>query len=793
METCPFTHNLEILEFNRIREQICRCASSPLGSQLAAELKPIADMALLQLSMAQTTEMRDLLDFDQTLPLSGIHDLRPLYSKIRLAGGFLSVEELVAVQQTLSAVRLLKAYLLQRKKKATHLATLADLLEPLPQIEKEIHRCIDEKNLTVSDDASVELATVRKQLLRAQNQARQRMEALARTLGAQGVLQENLITVRDGRLVLMVKEEHKRQVRGLVHDQSASGSSLFIEPLEAVEDNNRIRQLQAQEAREIEKILTRLTDSIRASFSTLQRNIDLLAQLDFIYAKAVFSKLLSAHPPELTSERIIRIAGGRHPLLLLRLGEKNVVPLDLDFGREYRTLIISGPNAGGKTVALKTIGLLVAMARSGLHIPALPHSQIGTISNIFVSIGDQQSIDNDLSTFSSHVESLKYITTMADADSLVLIDEIGAGTDPEEGSALAMAVLETLTNKGCLTVVTTHQSALKAFAFRTPGVANGSMEFDVKTLQPTYHFRAGIPGSSYAFEIAHRLGLPAELIERARELVGTQKDRLEGLILELEEKIQQYREIYREANLKESEYRGLAKLYQDRYEALRREEKQLKRKAADEAAEILRSANAAVENAIREIKEKNARREVIRKAKITLAEQHHRIKKIKEATTEETLPSVSTEPIEVGDFVRWEKFHGSGQVLSKPDSQGRILLLIGGVKIKAPTTELVKVKKPQVQEKAGVRIRVDSTSEYKNELDLRGLRAEDALEQVEKFLDEALLAGFGEVRIIHGKGTGRLRTTIHQYLRQHPRVITHRLGNWNEGEAGVTVVELKNE
>ncbi|MBN2357029.1 endonuclease MutS2 [candidate division KSB1 bacterium] len=782
---------MQILEFDRIRERLTQCAASPLGAQLAVEIAPINDLAQLRRNMQQTTEMRDLLDYDQSVPMDGIHDLRPLYARIRIAGGFLSPEELVAVQQTLTAARLLKDYLYSRKQKIPALMLTAESLQPLEAVEKEIRHCIDDKNFSVKDHASAELAALRKGIARAQNQARSRMETMVRALGGQGLLQENIITVRDGRLVLIVKEEYKRQVRGLVHDQSASGSSLFIEPLEAVEDNNRIRELLVQEDREIQRILIKLTDSVRTSLSILELNIDILAQLDLIYARAVFSRLLSAYPPELPQERIIEIAGGRHPLLLLRMGEKQVVPLDLNFGESFRTLIISGPNAGGKTVALKTIGLLTLMARCGLHIPAQPHSKIGAIDKIFASIGDQQSIDNDLSTFSSHLDSLKQIAAKSDADSLVLIDEIGAGTDPEEGSALAMALLETLTAKGCLSVVTTHQSALKAFAFRTEGVANGSMEFDVKTLNPTYHFRIGIPGSSYAFEIAHRMGLPKRLIERARKLVGSQKDRLEGLILELEEKIQRYQQVFRDASIKESEYRGLMKLYQERYDALKREEKQIKRRAADEAEEMLQQANAAVENAIREIREKNAQRQVIREAKEALAKQRQRVAQEKEATAEEKVERVGDEAIVAGDFVSWEKFHGSGQVLSKVDGQGRVLLQMGGVKIKAPVAELIKTTHQPPQQKGGVRIDVDSASDYKNEIDLRGQRAEEALQQVERFLDEALLAGFSEVRIIHGKGTGRLRNSITQYLRRHPRVIDSRLGNWNEGEAGVTVVALQ--
>lgn len=781
----------KILEFDRVRERLAACASSPLGAGLAGALEPFFSLEALLEQQRHTTEMRDLVDYNQPPPMDGINDLRHYFPKIKIAGAHLTEEELVAVGQTLAAVRQQQAYFSSRHEKAPLLRRLADELQPMEPVEKELKRCIDENTLTVKDQASAELAQIRKHLLRAQSQARSRMESLVKSLGGQGLLQENLIAVRDGRLVLMVKEENKRQVRGLVHDQSASGSSLFIEPLESLEDNNRIRELQAQELREVERILRELTGRLREALPVLQANQEVLARLDFIYAKAIFSRQLDAHPVELIKKREISIAGGRHPLLLLRMNANQVAPLDVELGEAGHTLIISGPNAGGKTVALKTLGLLTIMARCGLHIPALPHSRIGGIEKVFASIGDQQSIDNDLSTFSSHLQDLKEIAAGADSNSLVLIDEIGAGTDPEEGSALAMALLEALTRHGCLSVVTTHQSALKAFAFRTEGVANGSMEFDVKTLKPTYRFRAGIPGSSYAFEIASRLGLAVALIARARELVGSQKDRLEGLILELQEKIQHYQNLYHQANIKESEYRGLAKLYQERSDALKRDEKQIKRKAVAEAEEMLHQANAAIEGAIRQIKEQGAERQAIRRAKESLAEQRQKVEAVREQVVERTPEPLSQEPVAVGDFVRWDKFNNTGQVLSEADGQNRVLLQVEGVKIRAPLEELRKIVRQPVRLQGVVQVNLEKPADYKNEIDLRGLRAEEALEKVEQFLDEAQMAGFSEVRIIHGKGTGKLRTSITAFLRQHPRVRASRLGNWNEGEAGVTVVELK--
>jgi DNA mismatch repair protein MutS2 len=785
----------QVLEFDRVREKLAECASSDLGHRRALCLEPIPVLSDLTERMAQTTEMRELLDYDQSLPIDGIHDIEPHIKSLRISGSYLPPEELIRVQQTLSAARRLSLYFATRKEKAPCLHRIAARFELRESAEKEICRCIDENTLLIKDEASPELAGLRKQLARAQNQARQRMETMLRSLAGQGVLQENIVTVRNGRLVLMVKEEYKRKVRGLVLDQSASGSSLFIEPIESLEDNNRIRELQAEESREEERILRRLADLLRAALPALEINLDLLGQFDLLYAQGVFSRRVNGHAPELADAPLLQIAGGRHPLLVLRMGEKEVVPLDITLGENIFTVIISGPNAGGKTVALKTVGLLTLMARSGLHIPALPHSRIGAIPQVFASIGDQQSIDNDLSTFSSHLASLKAIAESAGAGSLVLIDEIGSGTDPEEGSALAMSILEQLTRQGALTLATTHQSALKAFAYRTEGVGNGSMAFDVDTLKPTYHFRAGIPGSSYAFEIAGRMGLSAELIGRAQELVGAQKDRLEGLILELESKIQHYSEVSREADLRETEYRGLARLYQERSDQLRREEKALKRKAAAEAEEILRQANGTVEMAIREIRENQAKTEAIRAAKQALESQRAQVVVEQEKAREEIrtpeAESVEAGPVRIGDAVRWARLNSVGEIISEPDQQGRVLVRVEGMKIKAPLDELRKASRKEIRRQGGTRISLDESEAVRNEVDLRGLRAEEAIERVEHYLEEAVMAGFSEVRIIHGKGTGALRASIARFLRDHPRVAAARLGNWNEGNAGVTVVELR--
>jgi DNA mismatch repair protein MutS2 len=662
---------------------------------------------------------------------------------------------------------------------------------PLKELENSIAKCIDTAALDVKSNATPELSSIRKSIERAQVSARKKMEAMLKSYGDQGLLQENVISVRGGRLVLVVKDEHRRKVKGLVHDQSATGSSYFIEPLSVVDDNNRVRELYSEEAKEIERILRMLTDQIREQNETIEKNLAVFAELDFIYAKARLSKALNATKPELVEQPVLSIFKARHPLLLLRMGEKAVIPMDVSLGENIHTLIISGPNAGGKTVALKTVGLVALMTSCGLHIPAQPHSRVSLLPQIFANIGDQQSLENDLSTFSSHLQDLKEIAEKSDDRTLVLVDEIASGTDPEEGTALAIALMERLTERRTLSIVTTHQSPLKAFAFSTDGVENASLEFDVNSLLPTYFFRTGVPGSSYAFEIAQRMGLPKEMTERARQLVGSHKNKLEGLLLELEERTQNYKELQREASIKETEYKGLLKLYQERNEALKKETNAIKRQALQDAEALIKESNAKVEQAIREIRESNARKENVKAARENLQQQKEKIERVKKEIPAEHVAPVDSEPVENGDFVTWQTTGGTGQVISDVDKKGRVMVQFdGGMKASVPMNELIKNTKKR-KTRGRVRFNVESEKRYTNELDIRGMLGEDAVNELEHFLDEAMLAGFGEVQVIHGKGTGKLRKHVSQYLQRHPQVIAFRLGYWNEGDSGVTVVELK--
>ncbi len=778
----------QTLEFDKIRERLSVCASSVLGAEKALALKPLENQHACRLALDQTTELADLLRYDQALPIDGISDIRPVLKKLRIEASRLDPEELVKINRTLYVTRQCDRYFKVRKDKLLAMNSVTRHLLPDEETEQEIEKSIDISTYAIRDSASPELKRIRERIAKAQAAVRSKIEGLVKNLGEQGLLQENIIAVRSGRLVLMVKDEYKRKINGLVHDRSASGSSLFIEPMQTVEDNNRVRELYADEEQEINRILLELSEKCRAKLNDLENNLHTLAQLDLIYAKAVFSNKMEGQAPELSSEKFIHLAQARHPLLLLRMPKSEVMPLDLELNHDKRIMVISGPNAGGKTVVLKTVGLLSLMTMSGCHIPAQGHSRVGFFNRIFALIGDQQSIENDLSTFSSHLHNLKEIISSADAQSLVLIDEIASGTDPEEGSALAISVLETLCRMDSLAIVTTHQSALKAFAYQTDHIENASMEFDVKTLQPTYHFREGVPGSSYAFEIASRMGLKSGLVKRARELVGAHKNRLEGLILELEERIQRQKELTREASIKETELRGLTNLYKERTQSIKRETKRLKKQAVQEAEEILRHANAAVENAIREIKESQAAKDKIKTVRKQLHGEKQKLKKHIEPSDDAV--ESSSQKLSIGDHVRWTKIGAQGVIASKPDKRNRVLLETDMAKLWVPVGELAPSKPAKDVKKGGIKFNYDREGTKSDEIDLRGLRAEQACDIVDKTIDEALLLGLKNIRVIHGKGTGVLRKQINDFLANHPHVLSHRIGNWNEGDSGVTIVQL---
>lgn len=777
------------LEFDWILNQLSSLAVSPLGAELALQLTPSDDIKWVKEKLRQVSELRAILDFDDPFPLQGIKDIRKSLDKASIKGNILPPRELVDIAETLAVARRLKKYFQERKGKYPEFQRLVTQLESFPEVERVIANAIDFSSLEVKDEASPELARIRRDLSRTQEKLKEKLNSIL--LRFKNYLQEPIITIREGRMVIPVKEEHRKRVKGFVHDQSASGATLFIEPLETLELNNRIRELDIRQRKQIERILQEITALIGRRIEGIRKDVEILAQIDLIYAKALLSQKLNASEPRLNQENRIEVVNGRHPILLLREDfTQEVVPLNLEVGERFRTLVITGPNAGGKTVALKTVGILTLMVQCGLHIPADESSQIAIFQNIFADIGDQQSIEKDLSTFSARMERVRDILEGVNQQSLVLIDEVGTGTDPAEGATLAMSFLEELTQRGCVTIATTHQGDLKAFVMGLEGAENGAMEFDQQTLQPTYKFHLGFPGSSYAFEIAQRLGVPQRIIQRSRELAGEKKNRLEDLILELERKASRYDSLLREVEIKRSELEGLVKLYRRKYQELERNEKDLRRKALEESKQILARANAAVEAAIREIKTKAASRESIKFAKDLLERQRTEVEEELKTFLERKKDPQKIK-LEVGDRVLWRSFNTIGRVISKIDSSGKVMVEMGNLELRLDASELERVssqeRKPRLKHAVQYKIERDIS----DELNIRGMRADEIEAQIDRFLDKAYLLGLQQVRIIHGKGTGTLRKRVWEYLEKHPKVKNKRLGAWGEGDVGVTIVELK--
>ncbi len=590
-------------------------------------------------------------------------------------------------------------------------------------------------------------------------------------------------------MVIPVKVEHKKHVPGFIHSASASGATVFIEPTETLELNNDIRSLQFQEQREVEKILRDLTVAVGTQRDGILSTLAILAHVDALHARAKYSIEILGVEPEVTATGPVRLRDARHPILLAHHGWEGTVPLDLDIGETATTLIISGPNAGGKSVAMKCLGILALMAQSGLHISAREDAVMRVFSSIYVDIGDEQSIESDLSTFSSHLRNLQAITVGANARSLVLIDEIGTGTDPAEGGAIAAAVLELLTARKAVTVATTHHGSLKLFAHETPGVVNGAMEFDQETLRPTYRFKAGVPGSSYAVEMAERLGFPQTLMDRARALLGGQHLRLDALLQELEATAQQNR---KESDALASERRAVdeqARQYGERMRLLNQEVRDLKRAAAEEARQIVERANAVIEHSVREIREQKADRMVVKIARQDI----ERLRADVDRVVEETAPDASDErgeTVQQGDTVSLIGRTDTGEVVSLSSDGQTATVVFGIVKIRVPASDLRRARARSSARSIPAPVMPDRPENVSQELDLRGMTGDEALPLIDKFIDEAILAGLHRIDLIHGKGTGALRKRVTEFLSTHPRVRSHRLGEWNEGGTGATVVDL---
>ena len=779
---------LRVLEFTKIRDKLAEKALTPLGAERCQALIPSDNLQEITEWQQETEEATVILQYLGGHPMVSFSDVRPSLALVD-KGGTLSPRQLLSVAELLRASRAARDALDTDRETTPRLKQRAQGLPDLRNIEQDITDAILSED-EIADRASAELMNIRRHLRGATERIKERLNQMIHSATFQKYLQEPLITVRGDRYVLPIKAEYRGAVPGLVHDQSASGATLFIEPMAAVEMGNELRQWEVKEQQEIERILAALSAELAPYADTLRETIETLAELDFIFAKGLLSREMFAVTPKLNQDGYLNIIRGRHPLI----DPEKVVPSNLWMGKDFTTLVITGPNTGGKTVTLKTVGLFTLMAQAGLQIPADLGTELAVFEQVFADIGDEQSIEQSLSTFSSHMTNIVGIMREVTPRDLVLFDELGAGTDPTEGAALAQSILTRLQHIRVRTLATTHYSELKAFALSTPGIENASVEFDVETLRPTYRLSIGVPGKSNAFEISRKLGLPENLIDAAKKLLSSDSIRFEDVIANAEyhrQVAEREREIARQASAETIKLR-------DEAEKLRKEMEERRentmRKAKEDARRLMEQTRRESEAILSDLKRlkkaasaPDAETSAIRKR----LEQN--VDSLSEGLSQKVDNGMAPKTVKPGDLVEILTLGNQGTVLAEPDAKGEVQLQAGIMKFKAHISQLRLVKtKAAPKEQASVHMHTGAmTRTVKMECDVRGMNLEEAIAAVDQYLDEAILGGLGEVQIIHGKGTGILRSGIQQHLKRHMHVGSFRRGVYGEGEDGVTVVTLK--
>lgn len=779
---------LKVLEFNKVKEQLLEHVSSALGRRKAEELMPSVDFEEVIQWQEETDEAAKVLRIRGNVPLGGIYNIRP-HVKRSIIGGMLSPQELTQVASTVHASRGIKRFIEDFVDENDDLPILlgyTNQIIVLADLETSIKNAIDD-NGEVLDSASEALRSLRNQLRTKESRVRERLESMIRSSNAQKMLSDAIITIRNDRFVIPVKQEYKGHYGGIIHDQSSSGQTLFIEPQSIVQLNNELQGIRVKEQQEIERILIELSGKVAENSSELDTIVEVLTEIDFMFAKARYSSRMKASKPKVNNEGRIALFKARHPLIPADV----VVANDVSLGKDFSTIVITGPNTGGKTVTLKTVGLCTLMAQAGLQIPALDGSEIAVFDAVYADIGDEQSIEQSLSTFSSHMVNIVDILDKVDFNSLVLFDELGAGTDPQEGAALAISILDEVYRRGARVIATTHYPELKAYGYNREGVINASVEFDIDTLSPTYKLLIGVPGRSNAFEISKRLGLQEDVIQTARSYISADSNQVENMIASLEESRKQAETERDEAN---DLLRSADKLHKDLQKQMiefYEHKDSLHEKAAKEAEAIISQAKEEAEKIIRDLRK-------MRIEKAAEIKEHELIearKRLEDAApkVKKTKKPVATKEKHVfntGDEVKVLSFDQKGTLLEKTsDKEWQVQIGILKMKVKEKDLEYIKSPKP-------VETRPMATVKGKDfhvslELDLRGERFENALLRVEKYIDDALLAAYPRVSIIHGKGTGALRQGVQEYLRNHRSVKKIRFGDAGEGGTGVTVVEFK--
>lgn len=807
---------LKTLEYDKIINQLTEYAASPLGKALCQNLSPSSDLEEVRTWQAQTTDAVTRIRLKGSVSFSGIRDIGDSLKRLDI-GSFLSIPELLSISSLLTVAARAKAYgrhdgeddargTSEPQDDFDSLEPLFAGLEPLTPLNNEIKRCILSED-EVADDASPGLSHVRRSMKVTADRIHTQLNSILNS--NRSYLQDAVITMRDGRYCLPVKSEYKNQVSGMVHDQSATGSTLFIEPMAIIRLNNEMRELEIQEQKEIEAVLASLSNQAAPCTEELRMDMELLAQLDFIFAKAGLARHYKCSAPVFNDKGYIHIKDGRHPLL----NPQAVVPINVWLGREFDLLIVTGPNTGGKTVSLKTVGLFTLMGQSGLHIPAWEGSELAVFDQVFADIGDEQSIEQSLSTFSAHMTNIVRILNEADSRSLCLFDELGAGTDPTEGAALAIAILSFLHNMKCRTMATTHYSELKVFALSTPGVENACCEFNVETLQPTYRLLIGIPGKSNAFAISQKLGLPGYIIDDAKSHLEAKDESFEDLLTSLESSRLTIEKEQAEINAYKDEIASLKNRLTQKEERLDERKDKILKNATEEAQRILREAKETADQTIKQINKLAASSGVSKELEAERARLRDQLKKTDEKLTVKPKgPSqpISPKKLKIGDGVKVLSMNLKGTVSTLPNARGDLYVQMGILRSLVNIRDLELLNEKDISATLGdgssisyggkaargkgsgsSQIKMSKSSTVSAEVNLIGMTVDEAVPAMEKYLDDAYLAHLQTVRIVHGRGTGALKNAVHKRLRQLKYVKEFRLGQFGEGDSGVTVVTFK--
>lgn len=783
------------LEYNKIIELLTDQASSPAGKQKCRTLVPMFDLHELNLAQEQTAAAFTRIVKKGRLSFSGCYPIEDSLMRLEV-GAALTCGELLKISKLLQVTNRAKSY--GRHDTVDELEDCLDAffnqLEPLTSLTNEISRCIIDED-EIADDASSTLKNIRRNIMAINDKVHSTLTSLVNG-SLKSYLQDALITMRGDRYCLPVKAEYRSQVPGMIHDQSSTGSTLFIEPMSVVKLNNDLKELYGKEQEEIQVILARLSEEAAGYISELRGNYRILTELDFIFAKGSLALSMHASKPVFNKNGYIHIREGRHPLL----DKKKVVPITLTLGGDFDLLIVTGPNTGGKTVSLKTVGLFTLMGQAGLHIPALDRSELAVFENVFADIGDEQSIEQSLSTFSSHMTNIVSFLKDVNEHSLVLFDELGAGTDPTEGAALAIAILSYLHERGIRTMATTHYSELKVFALSEPGVENACCEFDVETLRPTYRLLLGIPGKSNAFAISSKLGLPDYIIDKAKEQLSEHEESFEDLLTDLEDSRRTIEKEHAEIASYKREIEQLKNKLEKKQHRLDEQKERIIREANDKANSILREAKEFADETM-----KNFRK--FGKENISAADMERERERIRQqiaktqnsSKIEVQKPKKTYKPSDfrLGESVKVLSMNLTGTVNSLPDAKGNLFVQMGILRSQVHISDLEIIEEPmsitakQMRRTSSGKMKMGKSMHISPEINLLGKTVDEAIAELDKYLDDAYLAHLSPVRIVHGKGTGALRQGVHNYLKRQKHVKSFRLGAFGEGDAGVTIVEFK--